>query len=163
MYSIATVGLGKGALGIAPIPGKSGDLGADVRVIAAWGATEVVTLTEAHELETTGAMALGMRLADVGATWHHLPIVDYQIPAEGEGQEWAASCAEWARKVRGGARILIHCKGGCGRSGMVLLRVLVESGEHPEDALARLREVRPCAVETDAQMAWATDCVITQI
>jgi hypothetical protein len=38
---------------------------------------------------------------------------------------------------------------------MVALRLMIELGEAPDDALARLRVVRSCAVETDAQMAWA--------
>ena len=32
---------------------------------------------------------------------------------------------------------------------------MVESGEKPEAALQRLRAVRPCAVETEAQYLWA--------
>ena len=38
---------------------------------------------------------------------------------------------------------------------MVVLRLMMECGERPAAALARLRAVRPCAVETQAQMAWA--------
>ena len=47
--------------------------------------------------------------------------------------------------------------GGCGRSGMAVLRLMIEAGEDAETALARLRTIRPCAIETDAQMAWARD------
>ena len=54
-----------------------------------------------------------------------------------------------------GGRVLVHCFGGCGRSGMAALRLLVELGEDPDEALARIRAVRSCAVETEAQMAWA--------
>jgi hypothetical protein len=32
---------------------------------------------------------------------------------------------------------------------------MVECGERPEAALRRLRAMRPCAVETEAQLAWA--------
>jgi hypothetical protein len=38
---------------------------------------------------------------------------------------------------------------------MVVLRLLIECGVAPEAALNRLRMSRPCAVETEAQMAWA--------
>jgi hypothetical protein len=38
---------------------------------------------------------------------------------------------------------------------MAVLRLMVECGEDPAQALARLRSVRPCAVETDAQLDWA--------
>jgi len=54
-----------------------------------------------------------------------------------------------------GGSVLVHCKGGCGRSGMAALRLMVEAGEDPHLAFARLRDVRPCAVETEAQLAWA--------
>ena len=38
---------------------------------------------------------------------------------------------------------------------MALLRLMAEAGEDVDMALARLRSVRPCAVETTAQQAWA--------
>jgi len=50
----------------------------------------------------------------------------------------------------------VHCRGGCGRSGMIALRLMIEIGEAADDALARLRAVRPCAVETPQQLRWAT-------
>jgi protein-tyrosine phosphatase len=56
--------------------------------------------------------------------------------------------------ARGGS-VLMHCYGGRGRSGMALTRLMVESGETPAAALARLRQVLPEAVETAAQAAWA--------
>ena len=59
------------------------------------------------------------------------------------------------QKVNNGDRILIHCRGGCGRSGMIVLRIMIEFGEDPEEALERLRKIRPCAVETEAQENWA--------
>jgi protein-tyrosine phosphatase len=46
--------------------------------------------------------------------------------------------------------------GGCGRSGSVALRLMVETGEAAADAFIRLRAARPCAVETDAQYRWAS-------
>jgi|GEM_PF-4878904 len=40
---------------------------------------------------------------------------------------------------------------------MMVLRMLVERGEHPKDGLMRLRRARAGAVETDAQLQWAAD------
>ena len=68
---------------------------------------------------------------------------------------WRALGANARRALAGGGRVLIHCRAGCGRSGMAALRLMIECGEAPDEALARLRAVRPCAVETGAQMAWA--------
>jgi hypothetical protein len=38
---------------------------------------------------------------------------------------------------------------------MVALRLMIESGIAPDDALAQLRAIHPQAVETDEQMEWA--------
>jgi hypothetical protein len=38
---------------------------------------------------------------------------------------------------------------------MALLRMMVDTGEPGAQALARLRAVRPCAVETEDQRLWA--------
>ena len=38
---------------------------------------------------------------------------------------------------------------------MIVLRIMIEFGEDPEEALERLRKIRPCAVETKAQENWA--------
>ncbi|MBE1292296.1 MAG: protein phosphatase [Rhodobacteraceae bacterium] len=162
-FAIATLELGNGALGISPIPGGDGDLARAVETIVAWGATLVLTLTEGHELEAAGAQNLNQELADHKIDWRHWPIADFQVPPDQEADRWAGLCDDVALQVAAGARVLIHCKGGCGRSGMVLLRVLLDAGVASGEALARLRAVRPCAVETDAQMVWATNGVLTQV
>ena len=66
----------------------------------------------------------------------------------------------WRRGFTGhlarGEGLLLHCRGGQGRSGMIALRLLVERGEAPDAGLTRLRQARPGAVETAAQLAWAS-------
>ena len=51
--------------------------------------------------------------------------------------------------------VVVHCYAGVGRSGMIALRLLVERGANPEDALTQIRKVRPGAVERPAQYEWA--------
>ena len=83
-------------------------------------------------------------------------VVDYGIPTAEALSRWG-DVSEMARAaLKGGGRVIVHCKGGCGRSGMAALRLMIEAGEAPDAALARLRAVRPCAVETAEQLAWAT-------
>ncbi|GIR45485.1 MAG: hypothetical protein CM15mP54_23390 [Paracoccaceae bacterium] len=52
--------------------------------------------------------------------------------------------------------VIFNCMGGCGRSGMFLMRLLLEMGWSSEGALERLREFRPCAIETEQQKSWAS-------
>ncbi len=44
-------------------------------------------------------------------------------------------------------RVLVHCSAGIGRTGMVAAGLLIRAGERSETAIARIRSVRPGAVE----------------
>ncbi|MGV8955651.1 MAG: protein phosphatase [Cypionkella sp.] len=149
--TIAELPLGCGTLGICPMPGRAGFYQADLEALRHWGPSLVITLTTADEL-TRVAPDLSADLARLGVRWLHLPVVDYGTPGTGWAEVSAAAHAE----IIQGNKVLAHCMGGCGRSGMTLLRLMVETGEAADLALGRLRAVRPCAIETDAQFAWAS-------
>jgi ADP-ribosyl-[dinitrogen reductase] hydrolase len=51
----------------------------------------------------------------------------------------------------GGSDVVVHCSGGLGRAGTVAARLLIELGADPETAIAKVRRVRPGAIETYAQ------------
>lgn len=154
-FTIHEVPVAGGTLALSPLPGRSRHYYTDWLRLMDWAPDRVLTLTEQHELDRKGAGTLGRDLANAGVVWHHLPIPDYGIPdAEFEGK-WPTVSADILSTLQGGGRVLAHCFGGCGRSGMAVLRLMIDAGEAGEAALARLRHARPCAVETDAQMDWA--------
>lgn len=154
-YEISELVLGGGMLGIAPIPGRSGGYDRDLSAILRWGAGLVLTMTTSLELERVGAGGLGDDLAAAGVGWRHLPIPDFGAPPPGTVALWPEASALAHEVIGSGGRVLAHCYGGCGRSGMALMRLMVEAGEDAGPALERLRDVRPCAVEREAQRAWA--------
>lgn len=155
MIILHALAVGDGILAISAIPGADGDLSGDLRHLDDWRPAMVVSLVTAEELETLGAGCLGGLVADHGARWEHLPILDFGTPDRAFEQRWTVLSRDILSALDGGGRVLVHCRGGCGRSGMVALRLMIEAGEASEDALARLRAVRPCAVETPEQMRWA--------
>ena len=57
-------------------------------------------------------------------------------------------------EVARGTTAVIHCRGGIGRSGIIAAACLVARGVEPDDAIARVRRVRPGAVETSEQERW---------
>jgi Cyclin-dependent kinase inhibitor 3 (CDKN3) len=154
-FTIAEVSLpGRGAIGLCRMPGRGGALADDLAAIAAWSPRVVVSLAQAGELAAHGALTLGEALGAWDIAHRHFPIVDYGAPDA--AAEWAGLAAALHGALDDGQRVLVHCMGGCGRSGMVALRLMVERGEAPQAALERLRIARPCAVETDGQLAWAS-------
>lgn len=147
--------IGAGSLAIGPLPGRDGDYAGDLAFIRDWKPALVISATQRSEMVEAGADALGADIQDSGARWMHLPIEDFGVPGPETQALWPDASAMALAALRGQGRVLIHCKGGCGRSGMLALRLMVEAGEDAVAALLRLRKLRPCAVETDAQLRWA--------
>ncbi|KMK68525.1 protein-tyrosine phosphatase family protein [Puniceibacterium sp. IMCC21224] len=144
-----------GILAIAPLPGSDGDYAGDLEHIHGWAPALVISLTTDVEMLAGGAQNLGAQLQDQGTRWAHLPIADFGAPDAGFADKWTGISGQALQALAGRGRVLVHCRGGCGRSGMVALRLMIEAGEAADEALERLRTVRPCAIETDAQMEWA--------
>ena len=146
-----------GILALAPQPGGGGRYNDDLAHLRDWRPALVMSLTTRLEMAAAGATGLGQELRDMGTRWIHLPIPDFGIPDPGIEERWHTASNAALAALRGGGRVLIHCRGGCGRSGMAVLRLMIEAGEDPDSALTRLRAIRPCAIETDAQLDWALD------
>ncbi|MFO7759281.1 MAG: protein-tyrosine phosphatase family protein [Roseovarius sp.] len=154
-FVIHALHVGGGTLALAPLPGASGDYGADMAHLRDWKPALVITLVTPEEIAECEAFTLGTDLQEAGTRWISYPIQDFGTPAPDQFAAWPDASEMMRAALKGGGRVMIHCNGGCGRSGMVALRLMVETGEAPDAALDRLRAVRPGAVETAAQMAWA--------
>ncbi|MDE4303869.1 protein-tyrosine phosphatase family protein [Phaeobacter gallaeciensis] len=154
-FTIYAVSAANGILAICPLPGAGGDYKGDLELIHDWQPGLVISMTTEAEHVTVGAATLGIDLQSMGSRWVHLPVADFGVPGPEVNEAWPGVSASARQALNGGGRVLVHCRGGCGRSGMVVLRLLIECGVAPEAALNRLRMARPCAVETEAQMAWA--------
>ncbi len=152
-----------GRIGITFCPGKhdnaaatgawARDLAADLGVIAAWGARLVLTLVEPAELVALKVPGLGAEIQGLGLDWRHLPIVDYSVPTEAFEQQWETHGRDIRALLCNGGDVLVHCKGGLGRAGMIAARLLVELGMEPEQAIREVRRARKGAIETSAQLA----------
>ncbi|HHX88459.1 MAG TPA: protein phosphatase [Paracoccus sp.] len=154
-YRFDILPLGKGQIGIGPLPGRSRDLAGDLAQLMRFGPGLVISLTGSDEMTLRGAGKLPARLACAGIPWAHFPITDFGLPDAATDAGWPALSARVQAGLAKGERVFVHCKAGLGRSGMVVLRLMIEAGEAPDAALARLRACRPGTVETAAQEDWA--------
>ena len=153
---------GGGLIGMTFCPGKhqagafSGrwwrDLDFDLARIQEWGAASVVTLMEQHELAKYGVARIGEAVRALGMEWHHLPIIDVDVPRAPFEAGWLASGPVLRAHLGAGRRIVLHCLGGLGRTGTIAARLLVELGVPAEDAVSAVRAARAGTIETDAQM-----------
>lgn len=151
-----------GVIGMTLCPGKKGpstrsgrewdrDLDADLERIRRWGAEAVVTLMEQHELDMLKVGHLGEAVLATGQRWFHLPIVDMLAPDRSFELEWSESGPKLRAILADGGRVLVHCRGGLGRTGVVAARLLMEFGVPCEDAMRIVREGRRHTIETAVQ------------
>ncbi len=152
IYALPVAG---GILGIAPLPGRGGGWADDLAHLKDWKPALVITMTTPSEQVSHGLGDMGVDIQDSGTRWIHFPVEDLGTPRPEQIEDWHVASKTVLAALQGGGRVLIHCFSGCGRSGMAALRLMIEAGDAAEEALQRLRTVRPCAVETDEQMAWA--------
>ena len=159
---VAVPGTG-GTVGMTLCPGKiqqdgltgawARDLGRDLDAIEAWGATMVVTLMQPHELEAFRVADLPRAAA--GRMKHLLlPIPDGGVPDGRWETAWEQTGPGIRETLRRGEKVLVHCLGGLGRTGLVAARLLVEFGMAPGKAIRAVRAARPGTIETQQQEAY---------
>lgn len=135
------------------IPGRAWDrdLEQDLAAIRETGATALVSLIEDHEFEMLEVADFPEKVKASGLEWHHLPIMNRDVPYEAFEEQWKSSGRKLRERLGRGERIVLHCKNGFGRTGMIAARLLVELGEFPEAAVRGVRAARPGAIETPRQ------------
>ena len=124
-------------------PGLKGKLLADLAAVQRAGIGVLVTLTPeplpAHHLTT------------YGITGRHFPIMGMGVPVLDAS---LALCGELAGALRLGSKIAFHCTAGVGRTGMMLACHLTWRGMSPADAIQRVRQHIPRAIQTSGQEAF---------
>lgn len=146
-----------GTIGMTLCPGKKDpyakfgawdrDLPTDLRAIRGWGASAIVSLMEGFEFWLLGVPDFEAKVRS-DFRWLWLPIPDGGVPDETFERRWDEASPELHRRLAAGERVLIHCRAGLGRTGMIASRLLVEAGLTPLQALNAVRRARPGTVET---------------
>jgi atypical dual specificity phosphatase len=89
------------------------------------------------------------RARAIGYERHNLPVEDFGTPTVGQ-------LLEFVRLVRGlpaDKKVVLHCYAGIGRTGTFAASYWIAKGLKVEDAVNRVRQARPEAVQTPAQRA----------
>lgn len=141
-------------LALCPSPGPRERLAEHLGRLRRAGTAGLVTLVEDHELAALGVTSMRAEVEALAMRWWHLPIRDMDVPGESFEARWRTTGPELHALFRDGLSVALHCHGGLGRTGTIAARLLVEMGEAPESAIARVRELRPGSIETPAQEAY---------
>jgi ADP-ribosyl-[dinitrogen reductase] hydrolase len=129
------------------------DLDMDLDAAREAGAKTMVTLMEGHEITACALSSetIEAACASRNIVWLHCPIVDLKIPTADWEDTWMSVGETLRQAICSGETVLLHCRGGRGRAGMIAARLLAELGVPSNDAITQVRAQRPEAIETAAQ------------
>ena len=145
--------IGGERLAVAPRP-RAGDWLEDE--IASWqvaGVATVVCLLEDAELAELDLLDEGAQCVAHGIEFLRFPIPDRGLPAN--QQKARALAADIATRMDRGQGVLIHCRAGIGRTGLLACAVLRHRGASADEALRLVSEARGLQVpDTQEQRNW---------
>jgi len=157
----------KGKLGMTFAPGKqeefslargyqiTRDIDKDLhRLEVEYNAHILVTLNQDFELEQMKIGNIAAKAAE-----HHIQslkfsIVDMQAPKAQEKESFHNFVKQIVQQLKDGKNVIIHCKEGKGRTGMLAACCLVELGLEPKRAVNTVRRTRPGTIQTWVQESY---------
>lgn len=129
-----------GKLAAMPLPGKNRPLEDDAAFLDQEGIQVLVSLTEDPPD--------GNVLSSEGIDQFHIPVKDFTPPTLEQMIDFVAVVD---RASADGRPVGVHCTAGLGRSGTMAAAYLVAVGSTADDAMAKVRQLRPGSIETPEQ------------
>jgi protein-tyrosine phosphatase len=124
--------------------------------MSAWkraGIDSVLSLLTADEEQDLDLKREGKSARAEGMTFSSLPIPDRQVPTS--DSEVSATLDQLDRDLSAGRNVILHCRQGVGRAGLMAACLLVSKGLSPGAAVDAITAARGISVpETTEQREW---------
>ena len=153
IYKIELIGSGSLSVMAKPVSGEWID--DEFSGLKRLGINKVVSLLEKDEEREVG-LALEMSLCHK----HDIEFISFPIPDRGlPNTPKAITLAdELYSEIQNGKHVVIHCRAGIGRTGIIAGAVLVKSGINANEALSLISDARGVKVpDTEEQENWLQD------
>jgi protein-tyrosine phosphatase len=151
-----------GQLGMTFLPGKRADglsgkhqrtLSIDLRDLReAWKVDDLVLLVEDRELVRFGVPEMEKACAAADIELRRFPIVDVNVPSDPDAFRRLIQFI--LSRLKASRNVVIACRGGLGRTGVVAACTLIAAGLDPEAAIETVRSARHGTIQTLEQEAY---------
>jgi protein-tyrosine phosphatase len=137
LYEIPTGGDGR----LATMARPAGDawLPEEMSRLATAGVTDLVSHLTEQEAYALGLADEGEAATAAGLRFHHLPIGDGGLPEQPDYDEFID---ELLPALARGGFLVVHCRGGIGRSSITAAALLIRLGHAPNEALRAIALAR---------------------
>lgn len=138
-----------------PCPGtKDVNLTTSVTQLKNAGAQAIVTLMYDAEMKKNEAEDLPQVCEAKGVEWFQLPISDEDGPNEDFAKAYASQINNILSILRNQGTVAVHCKGGSGRTGLVIGILMFELGYDKADIIKQVQKLRPKALSHPVQLSF---------
>ncbi len=140
-----------GRLAVMPRPTGGDGLARHLQRLRGKGVDTLICALPPVERDLLGLGAEPEAARSAGLSFVEFPIADFSVP---DVEALRSLATEIAKDIRKGYFVVIHCRGGIGRSGVVAGATLIALGAGADEAMRLVSEARGVpAPETEEQRA----------
>jgi protein-tyrosine phosphatase len=136
-----------------PCPGTKGTpLHDTMTQLKTAGASSVISMLSNQELEFLNVPDLGETCERIGLSWYQLPIEDDEGPEQPFERSYAKHKTALLAAIENKETVVIHCRGGTGRTGLMAAILLLDFGLNWSETKTLVQSIRPKALTIESQV-----------
>jgi len=111
----------------------------DLQALKAGGTDKILCLLEESEATQLGLQQQESHTIDAGIEFQRFPIADYGVP---EFLDLQVQITRARKDLDAGINLLVHCRGGIGRTGLICCCLMLTTGISVPDAISVVTKQR---------------------
>ena len=150
IYDVASIGNGR--LSVMAMPAADDQIDGEFIGLSQLGIDHVVSLLDVNEqIEVGLEEEKGLCLKN-GMRYTAFPITDREVPPKADALAFVDTLYS---DISNGEHVVIHCRAGIGRIGMIAGAILIQAGYSPGEAVHMVSFARGALVpDTEDQVNW---------
>ncbi len=153
MHPTWELNVNQASLILTPCPGTKGvDLYQSLVQLKSQSADAIVTALSQKELSEKGLDDFGEQVQALGMQWYSLPIEDDCAPDANFSKQWEEVSPKLHQVVNDEGKVVMHCMGGSGRTGLLAANLLLELGWDLDTIYSQVKSLRPGAFTKQPQI-----------